>query len=689
MNTTIDTSRRKRPSPSSSTVAIATKRSRHDIQSTSCRRGALSLFLSLMAVSSIFIPRPISHGTFRNIAFLFVHAVDPPTLASKSSSSVGIGSPNPGNARDANHHESNGNHPSTGKMQQESFTANGARYKKQSQNQRMKQQPKQQQQIIHGRRDKGQQAYDFNSYMHWCETALGIQSVVEIKEFEYIDHLRIHWDANDGVELDVDSRGFDWLERIRNPSSDGEQSEANSNANEDIKTNNHGSNRNSFPTISVRGLAAKHDIQVGDVVISIPLYSLLSVPTTIDHDPVLSRILGPTARKQYGWTNTLEYEVPLLVVALLYHRSLGKDSPLWRYIDLLLGTSTDSFPFLWSDHELRQRSGEIGLGVRDLARGIRQDLYEMYDGVMGTLVKAHYDLFGPPAGYTEENNDEGTEWHFSCDNFQWAFAMVISRHHFLPISDFDENQRVNTIVQTNKYPTVGGPDSSPVMHETLTTVSDIPPANQPTDSWVEEAINEERVSENTFEPVFSADDDGSSTIRPVKHSFMAPLADLINFGPPCLTGSYNSNEHAFELIATCPFETGQEVTFWYSSDCSDVMVANYGFLHPLVPPCTSFEDWKDRAEIFEEKARICEDEMWDLYRRMDLLKEELNDMNSQLVGCGCIEGEKKQSIPFSEKTARTDLLQQKLRKDGHSTRHDVGVRGHSYVPNDDHDLEDL
>ncbi|KAL7519796.1 hypothetical protein ACHAWX_004553 [Stephanocyclus meneghinianus] len=679
----------KRPQSASSTAGNATNRSRHDIQSI-LRRGAFGIILSLMAVSSIF-----THGISSKIPFLFVQAVDAPTLsindAGKSGTSTGIGSPNPG----INVHEKSSNHQGSYRQQQDSFAANAARHKKQSQSQRMKQQQQQQQQI-QARREKArnngqnhsQPAYDYNSYMHWCETALGIQSVVEIKEFEYIDHLRIHWDANDGVDSNVHSKGFDWLERIRNPSSGTRGDDAKSNVVRGIKTTDN-KNQHTFPTITVRGLAAKHDIQVGDIVMSIPLYSLLSVPTTIDHDPVLSRILGPTARKQYGWVNTLEYEVPLLVVALLYHRSLGKDSPLWRYIDLLLGASTESFPFLWSDQELRQRTGEISLGVRDLARGIRQDLYEMYDGVMGTLVKAHYDLFGPPDGYAGESHNEGIEWHFSYDNFQWAFAMVISRHHFLPISDFDENPKVNAVVHTNRYPTVGRSDSSSVMHETLTTVSDIPPANQPTDSWVEEAINEERVAENTNEPIFSVDDDVSSTVRPIKHSFMAPLADLINFGPPCLTGSYNSNEHAFELIATCPFETGQEVTFWYSSDCSDVIVANYGFLHPLVPPCMSLEDWKDRAEIFEEKARICEDEMWDLYSRFDLLKEELSDMSSQLVECGCIEGEKKHSIPFAEKTARSDLLQQKLRKEGHSARQDFGVRGHSHVPNDDHDLEDL
>jgi hypothetical protein len=306
----------------------------------------------------------------------------------------------------------------------------------------------------------------------------------------------------------------------------------------------------------------------------------------------------------------------------------------------------------------------------------------MYDTIVGTLVVVHGEIFGPPLGYSGSNNIEGeenVEWHFSYENFQWAFAMVISRHHFLPIAEFDESDGARKRSSDSFKETSGKLDTRSEMHETLTSVSDLPPANQPTDSWVEEAINEERVTDDTNE---SNLDDDVTPMEPIKHSFMAPLADLINFGPPCLTGSYNIEEHAFELIATCPFKTGQEVTFWYSSDCSDVIVANYGFLHPLVPPCTSsssIEEWKDIAESLREKDRIREEEMWDLYRQMDLLKEELSEMHSQLMECGCQDDE-------SEKKR---LDHQKLRKENHSTRHEIGVRGHSHNTEDDHDAEDL
>lgn len=611
-----------------------------------------------------------------------VQAMNSPTLSDRDVGINGIGSPNPGNENDREirngfgspnpgdnpvHNERRDDgvigSPNPGNQQQvvdnESTLQNSSfsRHKKPSDKQRQKhttQDDKETQNIAKEDNTATNSAYQ--SYMHWCEAALGIQSVVEIKEFEYIDHLRMHWDSNDTD--DWDSKSFDWLDSITQRPKETKAS----------NTPQH------IPMTTIRGLAAKHDIQVGDIVISIPLYSLLSVPTTIDHDPVLSRILGPIARQHYGWTNTLEYEVPLLVIAILYHQSLGQDSPLWRYIDLLSGSSTQYLPFLWSDVELKSRTGDIGVEVRDLSRGIRQDVWEMYDLIMGTLVKAHAEIFGPPEGYYyAENSDESDRvWHFSYKNFQWAFSMVISRHHFLEVAEFDEggsttNKRGES---TTKESIPGKPDSS-VMHETLTSVSDLPPANQPTDRWVEEAINEERVTDDTVAPA----DDDASIMGQIKHSFMAPLADLINFGPPCLTGSYNNEEHAFELIATCPFKTGQEITFWYSSDCSDIIVANYGFLHPLVPPCKHSDDWKDKAERLEEKDRIREEEIWDVYRQMDLLKEELSDMDSQMLECGCRDGEKK-------------LDQQKLRKESHSPRHEIGVRGHSYTT-DDHDVEDL
>ncbi|KAL9184214.1 hypothetical protein ACHAXT_002300 [Thalassiosira profunda] len=508
-----------------------------------------------------------------------------------------------------------------------------------------------QKQQLQGQHEEDQSPHSTQSendaYMHWCEKVLGIKSVVEICDFEYMDHLQLHWEE-DGEDAYA-PEGFDWLQQYATPKPGG----------------NSITPEVAMPTKMVRGLAAKQDVQVGDIVISIPLYSLLSVPTTIDHDPVLSRILGPSARQKYGWTNTAEYEIALLTIAVLYHRSLGNDSPLSHYIDILVGTPTDSFPFLWSDRELRERAGGA---VTSLARGIRQDLYEIYDAVMGTLVKEQPEWFVPPNGY-DISGEEGPEWVYSFDNFRWAFALVISRHHYLPLKDIDYEEEEGPV----KRPTTKTADPPSEVHQSAGLSEAVPPANQPTDSWVDEAKNEEHVNEDDF---VTADDDATIQAADQRHSFLAPLADLINFGPPCLTGRYNAEEHMFELVATCPFRKGQEVTFYYSSDCADVIVANFGFLHPLVPPCLA-EDWEKTSDEWEQKAKMREKELWEVYQKVDLLKDEMAVLESQLVSCGCEDGEKKDQPIYSMPTAGRTAAEEHhtLRNRNQHIRHDTGVRG--------------
>jgi len=392
------------------------------------------------------------------------------------------------------------------------------------------------------------------------------------------------------------------------------------------------------------------------------------------------------------------------------------DSHLWHYIDILKGAPTDEFLFLWNEEEWlwgRGARGEIGEGVKELAKGIREDVYDMYDLVMGTLVREHPGVFGPPPRrkrngvdasiMEEEEEEEEGEWTYSFDNFQWAFAMVISRHHYLPVREWDDDygDKRHNSDNSNKrkrHKEFKKSDSSSQMQETLSTVSEMPPANQPTDSWVEEAHFQERgiedptAKEEEDEVSSTEEDDDSIASFPTKHPFLAPLADLINFGPPCLTGSYNPEEHAFEFVATCSFEVGQEVTFWYSSECSDVIIANYGFLHPLVPPCPAPppEDDVETIQKWKARAKHLEEQLWDAYTDMDLLKDELIVMQSQLISCGCEDGvaidrlteenhvenaDRKSTMP----TENLHLLQEKRDtlissrgKESHTT---LGVRG--------------
>ncbi len=536
---------------------------------------------------------------------------------------------------------------------------------------------------------------EYDAYMHWCEAVLGIRSVVEIKEIEYVDHLRIHFQQNEYEALQTEPNEFEWLKEYSTAS---ETTVGDRVSEEDsIKSQS----QTELPTKLVRGLVAKHDIAIGDIVISIPLYSLLSVPSTIDHDPVLSRILGPKAREQYGWTDALEYEVPLLVIAVLYHRSLGMESPLSNYIDVLSGTPAD-FPFLWSNQELRDNTDKIGEGVRKLARGIQKDLREMYDKIMGKLVTEHSDLFAPPNGDLEG-------WMYSYKHFQWAFGLVISRHHYLPIQDLDYNeasQSQKKMVQTTTQHT--NPQHKIETTQSESTVLEVvPPADQPTDSWVDLAMNEEKVvddavvedQDNEIPAAAAYDDDMIAPSGVFKHSFLAPLADMINFGPPCLTGSYNPDEHVFELIATCSFKAGQEVTFYYSSECADVIIANYAFLHPLVPPCTTLDEVKEKSEEWKIQAMDAEEKLWKAHHQVEVLMGEVLALESQLQSCE--NGEDKvnekeiYSMPTSNEKSKpvgdetpsdsgaSPSSHQKLRKDSSSRNHEVGVRGRMHESSHD------
>ena len=62
-------------------------------------------------------------------------------------------------------------------------------------------------------------------------------------------------------------------------------------------------------------------------------------------------------------------------------------------------------------------------------------------------------------------------------------------------------------------------------------------------------------------------------------------------------------------MAVCSYTTGQEVTFYYSDDCEDSIVANYGFLHPMIPRCASLEDLKSQNMQLSEQVEMLTGEL--------------------------------------------------------------------------------
>jgi hypothetical protein len=168
----------------------------------------------------------------------------------------------------------------------------------------------------------------------------------------------------------------------------------------------------------------------------------------------------------------------------------------------------------------------------------------------------------------------------------------------------------------------------------VTVEDQLPPADMPTETWVQE-------HEETDDETADDKDDTALLQQPLEHSFLAPVADLLNFGPPCTRGRYNSETQMFEIIASCSFRKGQEVTFWYSDECDHVMVGIYGFTHPMIPPCPSAEEYRSQAEDWRRRAQVVEEELEDAYMDLEYEREELSFVESILSGCGdCCEYER-------------------------------------------------
>jgi hypothetical protein len=502
--------------------------------------------------------------------------------------------------------------------------------------------------------------------MLWCEQVLGIYTILEIQTFEYYDYMQAL--PNDDDDLD------DWASPDTN-------SDSNSNKNDDDDDNDHDRLpvEEELPLIPVRGLAASRDIDKGEVVIRIPFQALLTVATTIDHDPVLSRVLGPQARQNHGWTaedgtdeSVYLLEMPLLAVALLHHQKLGVTSPLSAYLRVLEGSNIDAMPFLWPPARLKEASP----GVRTVARGIQQEIRDMYDSVVQVLIREHPDLFGPPhVGtntnantntnihtntntntniHTTTNTSEEKKWMFSFEHFQWAFAMVNSRHWQLPISDLERPEAAAAAASAGDISREADDAQNP-------------PADMPTDMWTQEHGD-----------AIGGGGGGRKGEKKAanSHSFLAPVADLLNFGPPCTTGRYNTESHTFDIVASCAFSKGQEVTFWYSDECDDIIAGSYGFTHPMVPKCPTAEDWRITSQEWKEKAESMEEQLSEAYEDLNHLYAELEHAQAILDGCDhCCRYEKRASNGSSNSNSNSNRRKSAAHEPSYRLRHEPSVRG--------------
>ena len=142
--------------------------------------------------------------------------------------------------------------------------------------------------------------------------------------------------------------------------------------------------------------------------------------------------------------------------------------------------------------------------------------------------------------------------------------MITTRHWQLPISDLPPPP-------SSAPPPTKKASSTTTTHYDAANSEDagLPPASTPTDHWVEEHMGDLDDVIPEIPPPTRHDDNDSAVL--VNHSFMAPFADLLNFGPPCTKGRYDAETHSFVLTALCDFKKGQEVTFYYSDECDHVV----------------------------------------------------------------------------------------------------------------------
>jgi hypothetical protein len=528
---------------------------------------------------------------------------------------------------------------------------------------RAKTHPQEKEHQHHSSSKLSKQSSQEQEFLGWCHRVLGIETSLYIETFEYYDYMRAMAEAADLFTEENDDDIFFWSEDSKEP-----QTKRLSVAD--------------YPRLQVRGLAASKDIAIGEVVIRIPYQALWTIGNAIDRDPVLSHVIGLEARKTFGFEDELYYyELPLLAVALLHHLKLGAHSMLAPYWNLLEGTPLD-FPFLWKTHRLRVDANE---GTRRVARGIQRDVKELYTAVVQVLIEKHPDLFAAPPSSEDDADkyEDEDEWMFSFEKFEWAFALVNSRHWNLPIpqggdtpNEFGDHLRVPSTPSSSTTPVQTGNNSTypPLQQnetsddeETQGSVGGAPPASMPTDEWVhlqEQERRKEKEEKGNGNGEHSDQKDKNNNIKDdntrvnqIGHSFLAPVADLLNFGPPCTHGVYNAKTQSFEIIASCSFQKGQEVTFWYSESCDSIVLANYGFTHPMVPKCPTLADWKRMAEAHARHSVELEHELFDLFDDLDGIDRELERVQGILEDCDCCDDPKK-----TEGTKQQEQQQQQQRR---------------------------
>lgn len=295
----------------------------------------------------------------------------------------------------------------------------------------------------------------------------------------------------------------------------------------------------------VRGAAASKALRKGDVVVSVPLEALVTA-RTVEKDDVLREAIGRKAAREMGWKD----EKQIITMYLLYHKGLGESSPIKPFIDYFFAADTSAFPTLWSPEEVAVLYADEHPEFHRLLASVLSSIDSRYEAVVPHLAERHPTLFG-----RDVVGPDG-EWPYGFEKWRVAYVLVLSRYWTLELIDADPT--AEEAVESNVC--VDGEEDCEFR----------PPISE--DSVFDEDGDDEYMN---FERAPQAHE----------HDFVAPFADLLNFGIPCTLAEYNEADRRFEIYATCPFEKGDEVTFYYTNECRDHFIILYGFTHLLVDPC--------------------------------------------------------------------------------------------------------
>ena len=77
------------------------------------------------------------------------------------------------------------------------------------------------------------------------------------------------------------------------------------------------------------------------------------------------------------------------------------------------------------------------------------------------------------------------------------------------------------------------------------------------------------------------------------------------------------------------------------------VVAAYGFMHPIVPPCPSAEEYRNRSEEWQRRAEKLEKRLDAVYRALEEAEIDLDRIYEYLQSCDCCRKE------YLESTGRT------------------------------------